>query len=344
MLRDRIRSLSSISFVLLASFCTASLLGGAATSFAAMGDCGQPASGGSSPVATDALFILGAAVAVQTCELCVCDVNDDTAITATDALTTLAAAVGQPIVLDCPSCGGGGVSCFESQAPVCGGICEEAGLTCVPDPEEPDECECLNACEASAAPTCGGSCEADEDGTICTNVSIAPSGLNAIDICECLPPNIVFCDGASAPQCDGQCGVGQECVNNGDGGCFCESQPVQPECTSASAPTCAGTCVDAQDGGPRICESNGDGCGCVPFVGQGETCFAAQAPICGGVCAFGEACATEDGICECVAACELSNAPSCGGDCYEDDESCIVTTIRVGDQMKDFCECWSLPE
>ena len=59
-----------------------------------LGDCGQPISAGVSPVATDALFLLGAAVGTQNCEPCVCDVNNDGAITATDALIDLSAAVG----------------------------------------------------------------------------------------------------------------------------------------------------------------------------------------------------------------------------------------------------------
>ncbi len=81
-----------------------SLVCSAAQTRADLGDCGQPISTGASPVATDALFLLGAAVGTQTCDLCVCDVNDDAAITATDALIDLNAAVGQAVSLDCSSC------------------------------------------------------------------------------------------------------------------------------------------------------------------------------------------------------------------------------------------------
>jgi hypothetical protein len=56
--------------------------------------------------ATDALFALQAAVGLISCELCVCDVNNSTAITASDALAILAAAVGQAITLTCPDCSG----------------------------------------------------------------------------------------------------------------------------------------------------------------------------------------------------------------------------------------------
>jgi len=65
--------------------------------------CGVPISGGPSPTASDALFILQAAVGSATCELCACDVNDDGSVTATDALVTLKRAVGQPIDLVCPA-------------------------------------------------------------------------------------------------------------------------------------------------------------------------------------------------------------------------------------------------
>jgi hypothetical protein len=54
--------------------------------------------------ASDALFILGAAVGIQTCELCVCDADGSGGVAATDALVTLRAAVGQPVSLDCPPC------------------------------------------------------------------------------------------------------------------------------------------------------------------------------------------------------------------------------------------------
>lgn len=54
--------------------------------------------------ASDALFILNAAVGIQTCELCVCDADGSGGVAATDALLTLQAAVGQPVPLECPPC------------------------------------------------------------------------------------------------------------------------------------------------------------------------------------------------------------------------------------------------
>ena len=55
-------------------------------------------------VASDALFVLKAAVGSLQCPLCTCDVDSSGSITASDALRTLKKAVGQPITLTCPAC------------------------------------------------------------------------------------------------------------------------------------------------------------------------------------------------------------------------------------------------
>jgi len=68
--------------------------------------CAQPISSGPKPVATDCLFILNAAVGLQTCDVpCVCDVDGSgNAPSATDALICLNVAIGIEVPLDCP-CG-----------------------------------------------------------------------------------------------------------------------------------------------------------------------------------------------------------------------------------------------
>lgn len=78
------------------------------------GTCGDPAGlsagvlGASAldaqVTASDALFILRAGLGLETCALCVCDVNGSGSITASDALLALMAAIGQPVVLSCPDC------------------------------------------------------------------------------------------------------------------------------------------------------------------------------------------------------------------------------------------------
>lgn len=54
--------------------------------------------------ASDALFTLQAAVGTALCDLCVCDVNDSGGVTASDALLMLQGAVGQPVAFNCPAC------------------------------------------------------------------------------------------------------------------------------------------------------------------------------------------------------------------------------------------------
>jgi hypothetical protein len=68
--------------------------------------CGRPVSNGDSPVTTDPLAILRAAVgqSVMGCSgerFCICDVNCDGVITVRDALPCLMRAVGQPVALEC---------------------------------------------------------------------------------------------------------------------------------------------------------------------------------------------------------------------------------------------------
>jgi hypothetical protein len=66
-------------------------------------DCAQPVSTGAAPVASDCLFILGAAVGSQTCSPeCVCAPTGTLPTKATDALLCLSAATGQPVTLACP--------------------------------------------------------------------------------------------------------------------------------------------------------------------------------------------------------------------------------------------------
>jgi hypothetical protein len=72
---------------------------------AARGDCAQPITDGSAPVATDALYLLETSIGLHFCKRCICDVDGSGATTASDALFTLKAAVGVPVALACESCG-----------------------------------------------------------------------------------------------------------------------------------------------------------------------------------------------------------------------------------------------
>jgi hypothetical protein len=74
--------------------------------------CGDPVDPGAlrlgdpsnAVTASDALRTLQAAVGSSTCLLCVCDVNNSGSLTATDALVVLRKAVGAPATLTCPAC------------------------------------------------------------------------------------------------------------------------------------------------------------------------------------------------------------------------------------------------
>jgi hypothetical protein len=65
--------------------------------------CGD-VSGDNAITATDALAVLRAAVGLSVCELCICDADGSGTVAATDALRVLRAAGGQPVTLDCPAC------------------------------------------------------------------------------------------------------------------------------------------------------------------------------------------------------------------------------------------------
>lgn len=68
------------------------------------GGCGVPVSGGAKPAASDALFVLKAAVGGETCDVCLCDVDGSGSVAAGDALAVLRAAVGGEFQPDCPPC------------------------------------------------------------------------------------------------------------------------------------------------------------------------------------------------------------------------------------------------
>jgi hypothetical protein len=64
--------------------------------------CAVPHSRGSDPVASDALTILIAVTGVGSCDLCLCDLDGNQQLNATDALADLRLAVGLPAPRDCP--------------------------------------------------------------------------------------------------------------------------------------------------------------------------------------------------------------------------------------------------
>jgi len=99
---------TSFPFLVAAGLCGWLLFAAAGPAGAAKGDCGQPVSTGSKPLASDALFILRAGVSVVSCSLNICDVNGNGSIAASDALAALKIAVGQVVQLKCPTGFSGG--------------------------------------------------------------------------------------------------------------------------------------------------------------------------------------------------------------------------------------------
>ncbi|MBI5506210.1 MAG: hypothetical protein HY899_15550 [Deltaproteobacteria bacterium] len=89
-----------------ATLLVAGVLGGPPSqAHAGAGSCAQPLSSGASPVASDCLFILKAAVGSATCtKPCICSPKGNTPPRASDALLCLYKSVGTPTALDCP-CG-----------------------------------------------------------------------------------------------------------------------------------------------------------------------------------------------------------------------------------------------
>lgn len=69
------------------------------------GDCGQPITTGANPAASDALYVLRAAVGIDSCASAVCDTDGSCVVTAGDALRLLGYVTGQPYELSCDLCG-----------------------------------------------------------------------------------------------------------------------------------------------------------------------------------------------------------------------------------------------
>ena len=144
---------------------------GPQTAIGAQGDCGQPVSNGAAPIASDCLFILQVAVGLQACtpEPCVCDPTGDGGNTASDALTCLKRAVGEPIELLCP--------CDTTTTTVPTADCTNDG-SC-----SNDDCVCSDCDDdlfCSDPDNCfdNGSCNAFTEGCVCADCAAHPECLD----------------------------------------------------------------------------------------------------------------------------------------------------------------------
>jgi len=92
-------------------------------SVAMAGECGQPLSSGTRPIASDCLFILDASVGARSCEpSCLCDLSLEGVVGATDALLCLQATVDASVAVDCP--------CELSPTTTLVGQCRDLGEPC----------------------------------------------------------------------------------------------------------------------------------------------------------------------------------------------------------------------
>ena len=137
---------------------TLTLIWNAPEGWAAQGDCGQPLSSGGGPVASDCLFILNAAVGLQSCETSVCDLaggsgGGDCRITASDALHCLTYIVGTVESLDCRPCGESTTT--TTLPPTDNGVDESAACVRVKLLASADQTRAMFGCHAAAASTGG---------------------------------------------------------------------------------------------------------------------------------------------------------------------------------------------
>ncbi|HYB98529.1 MAG TPA: hypothetical protein VEC57_05275 [Candidatus Limnocylindrales bacterium] len=211
-----------VRFIAAASLVCAAFAATPIAAMAANGDCGQPVSTGNNPTASDALAILKEAVGQATAcdtQLCICDVNGNGAVQASDALQTLKRAVNPQQALMCD----------------CEGECNNDG-TC--DPGETEE-----NCPAD----CG-----DVEGVPCTSAQLTSSSGSDLDSgWTGIAHNSDLIEGASVTfrtlrRCGGD---GEACEVDADCGAA-----VVGEGGEAGATTCEPTCDCLND---HTCEITG---------------------------------------------------------------------------------------
>jgi len=198
-----------------------------------------------------------------------------------------------------------------------------------------DETLAALACETTLS--CGGSCPGD---AVCAG---HPSGLGG---CTCVSPHQPC--GDSAPACNGECPVGEECSNLGgvlQTSCGClpvgstDCGGVYPSCGDGDCPAGLSCGIDTfsspsgataewcacRIGPPSPCPGGcPDTWTCTPTLPLGEYVCLPPAcadnpgePVCDGTCEQpGTQCTSVGGLCFCVEPCSGGDPfPTCGGSC-----------------------------
>ena len=207
--------------------------------------------------------------------------------------------------------------------------------------------EVLQAIACEDGTSCGGTCPGD-----------AACAGDPFGSCTCVSPHQPC--GDTAPACNGECPVGEECANTGGTpytGCGClpvGSTPcggVYPSCGDGDCPTGTSCVLDTFTccGGVQIsncaCSSGppplpcGGACPagwtCVgPAPGFPEMCLppfcsgGSGAPVCDGTCSqAGTECRSMGGLCFCLTPCIGGDPyPACGGACADPTWACTPTS------------------
>jgi hypothetical protein len=240
-------------FALSLAFASALLAFASKPSVAAQGDCGQPYTNGAEPTSVDAQYTLRASVGLDSCNRCVCDVNDSGSVTASDALDVLQSAVGLDAPTDCPPCDPDGLDCplvaqFALFAAMRGACATNA------------DCAAFSTCDLaihrcrtltdSDVGWTGLSQNADIDDPIPARLFLdctgpAPCGQcqivghdPSLGDCRCASDNRQVCATVAGPD-EQFCGGGQ---------CVCYFGPPMP-LSSGNAPVCVLNALSAQPGG-----------------------------------------------------------------------------------------------
>ena len=285
---------------------------------AALGECGHPTSrGAATPSATDALFVLRAAVGAETCKPCVCDTDANGLTAATDALSILRSAIGLGPALACldvctPLCGDGIVDASEE--------CDDGGESAACD----GDCTLAYCTDATVNGSAGEICDGGKGSRVCdfdcTPTLCGDGVVNSVAGERCEDGNAIDGDG-----CDSNCTLtgcqhgiitdGESC-DDGDETAGCDVDCSLPACGDAVANLAAGEDCDAGGGDSPDCDLD---CS-TALCGDGRT-----NPLAGEACDDGN---TVDGD-----GCEATCLPTvaCGNGLREMGEACDDGNASSGD-------------